>query len=970
MILIPLALSAFTHLWNPIGFPTFFIDESGYYLPRAMNFLETGNPKDDSSMYDNPYFGWIFLAGALAIFGYPDSLNPSSDIQSTQMLYLYPRVLMGLLAVVDTFLIYKIAQTRYNTRVALIASILFAVMPLSWITRRILLDSVQLPFLLSSILFAMYAKYSETDVQNRFKGTVVFPLLSGIFMGISLFTKFSAFPMIPLVGYIIYSNTRKDFLIQYRTVMVWLCALSVIPLLWPAHALSMGQFDQWKSDIFYQIEREDQPLSLSLENLFRIDPVLMILGTAGLVYAAIKKDFILLLWALPFLVFLLVIGYVSFFHLIPLFPVFCISAAKLAIDLPKRIKRPNIKRIAPFIFVSAVGLFGLITTTMLITQNLTSSFFEVSSFIAEAIPDDDDDDYYSDGNNAAATTKMTVIGSVHYFWIPKYVLDKDQHAYQSYYSWKPIETKDVLLIADRKFDQLISDNDNNNTDWHEDRLKALYGNSHQIAFFEEETKFNRTGYPYSSMVQVDGIGEIEIRSNNYRTPIMLEDNGYMLEPVFHGIKFPTSMAFLGPDDILVLEKNDGTVRRIVNGVMLPEPVLDVNVANANERGMLGIAVAKHHDDDDGGGDSGEGDGPTYVFLYYTEAPTLDGEDIANEEESTNATSTTSAAATKEPLGNRLYRYEFVNGKLTNPKLLLDLPALPGPSHNGGAIAIGPDNNVYVTTGDLLTRSGKNSTAAANIQGGKDPDGRAGILRVTQDGEFVGIGTVGQEHPLNKYYAYGIRNSFGIDFDLVTGKLWDTENGPEFGDEINLVEPGFNSGWKKIQGIWRTGDKGKPAEVALKPTYLETFDGIGKYSPPELVWNFTIGPTALKFVNSDKYAKEYQNDLFVADFMHGNLYHFDLNQNRTQLMLNGSSLADGMAQHPKELADIIFTKAPGGITDMELGPDGYLYILSLSEGAAGDDCTPTRTKNCVDYDAPSILGGIFKLVPAPHRALSQ
>jgi hypothetical protein len=79
--------------------------------------------------------------------------------------------------------------------------------------------------------------------------------------------------------------------------------------------------------------------------------------------------------------------------------------------------------------------------------------------------------------------------------------------------------------------------------------------------------------------------------------MMLKDNGYMLESVFHGIKFRTSMAFLGPDDILVLEKNDGTVRRIVNGVMLPEPVLDVNIANSNERGMLGIAVSKH----DGGG---------------------------------------------------------------------------------------------------------------------------------------------------------------------------------------------------------------------------------------------------------------------------------------------------------------------------------------------------------------------------------
>ena len=57
--------------------------------------------------------------------------------------------------------------------------------------------------------------------------------------------------------------------------------------------------------------------------------------------------------------------------------------------------------------------------------------------------------------------------------------------------------------------------------------------------------------------------------------------------------------------------------------------------------------------------------------------------------------------------------------------------------------------------------------------------------------------------ISKYYAYGIRNSFGLDFDPITGKLWDTENGPTFGDEINLVEPGFNSGWNKIQGIWKT-----------------------------------------------------------------------------------------------------------------------------------------------------------------------
>ena len=76
------------------------------------------------------------------------------------------------------------------------------------------------------------------------------------------------------------------------------------------------------------------------------------------------------------------------------------------------------------------------------------------------------------------------------------------------------------------------------------------------------------------------------------------------------------------------------------------------------------------------------------------------------------------------------------------------------------------------------------------------------FRITQDGLPIPNGSlIGDEYPLNLYYAYGIRNSFGMDFDPLTGNLWDTENGPEYGDEINLVEPGFNSGWNKVQGVW-------------------------------------------------------------------------------------------------------------------------------------------------------------------------
>ena len=94
------------------------------------------------------------------------------------------------------------------------------------------------------------------------------------------------------------------------------------------------------------------------------------------------------------------------------------------------------------------------------------------------------------------------------------------------------------------------------------------------------------------------------------------------------------------------------------------------------------------------------------------------------------------------------------------------------------------------------------TMAQNYQNGSSPDGRSGILRITQDGKSVGNGILDNKSPLDLYYAYGTRNSFGIDWDPVTGDLWDTVNGPHYADEINRVEPGFNSGWVSVQGIWK------------------------------------------------------------------------------------------------------------------------------------------------------------------------
>jgi glucose/arabinose dehydrogenase len=183
-----------------------------------------------------------------------------------------------------------------------------------------------------------------------------------------------------------------------------------------------------------------------------------------------------------------------------------------------------------------------------------------------------------------------------------------------------------------------------------------------------------------------------------------------------------------------------------------------------------------------------------------------------------------------------------------------------------------------------------------------------------------------------YYAYGIRNSFGIAFDPVSDKLWDTEVANHFGDEINLVEPGFNSGSENIQGVWAEDEEGNMRDLTSNDVKsLVNFDGKGKYSAPEFTWIEPTTPTAIKFFHSDKLGSKYQNDLFVGDFNHGYLYLFELSPDRTQLVLN-NNLNDKIADSSSyELQDVLFGEGFGAITDIEVGPDGYLYVVSISEG---------------------------------------
>jgi aldose sugar dehydrogenase len=369
---------------------------------------------------------------------------------------------------------------------------------------------------------------------------------------------------------------------------------------------------------------------------------------------------------------------------------------------------------------------------------------------------------------------------------------------------------------------------------------------------------------------------------------ILIDPSLKVETIFKdGLKGPTTgMAFLGPNDILVLEKNTGKVQRILDGNLQENPLLQVKVGTQVELGLLGIATSNNQE------------GKTSVFLYYSEA---------------NSSGVV--------VGNRLYKYELVDNRLVNPLLLLNLPAtspIPGHenNHNGGKLVIGPDNNVYVIVGDVGGRMGN----IQNIMRGNSPDGTSGILRVTQDGKSVDDGPFGSSVPNILYYAYGIRNSFGFDFDPVTGNRWDSENGGIDKDEINYVYPGFNSGWRKAMGM---------ALQRFDPNQdLFSFEGKGNYSDPEFVWKVTVAPTALKFLNSTKLGTQYENTIFVGDVKTGNLYNFKLDSDRKQLLLE-PPLNDRVADTPDEVQSVVFGQGFGVITDIQVGPDGYLYILGIN-----------------------------------------
>lgn len=379
LILIPLILSGFTHLWNPAQFPSFHADE-GVYIRRALYSLnglglhdpdsKYDHPQDTTSAYDHPFFGQIFLAGIFKVVDFPKFLKPISDTSSIESLFAVPRLIMGAIALVDTFLIYKISERRFNATVALFSSLLFAVMPSTWYTRRVVLDSIMLPFILTAILLVF-----EIKIRPKFINLLSF--LSGISLGLAIFTKIPSFTMIPLLVFLIFQIVeRKPMLTKnvLKKVSLFLIPVVLIPLLWPTYALLSGEINQWFDGVVWQAtnrQSEDKTLFEVLTSYMRTDPVLLILGLIGIVYLTLRREFIGVIWILPYFTLLYLVGWVNHFHLILISPILCIAVAKIIYDLPSiiRIKRKEMV-ISSGIMVGIV-LFGVTSTGILISTDLS-----------------------------------------------------------------------------------------------------------------------------------------------------------------------------------------------------------------------------------------------------------------------------------------------------------------------------------------------------------------------------------------------------------------------------------------------------------------------------------------------------------------------------------------------------------------------------------------------------------------------
>jgi len=235
-----------------------------------------------------------------------------------------------------------------------------------------------------------------------------------------------------------------------------------------------------------------------------------------------------------------------------------------------------------------------------------------------------------------------------------------------------------------------------------------------------------------------------------------------------------------------------------------------------------------------------------------------------------------------------------------------------------------------------------------------------ILRVEEDGAVPTDNPfVGKVSPsFDKVWQYGVRNSFGMAFDPVSGYLWTQENGDNSFDEVNRIEKGMNGGWIQTMGPIGRVQQFHDIEVTVNGlqqvrwpafrlatvpslAYRRMFHVPGsRYKDPLMSWKFPVAPAGIGFVHTSALGPDFADTLIMGaareNMLGGYLMRFSLTPDRKDLSLSDPSLADRVADNaarfdPKESESLIVGTDFGVGTDVQISPDGRVYVVSLSHG---------------------------------------
>ncbi len=368
------------------------------------------------------------------------------------------------------------------------------------------------------------------------------------------------------------------------------------------------------------------------------------------------------------------------------------------------------------------------------------------------------------------------------------------------------------------------------------------------------------------------------------------DSTFTVVRVVGGLVNPTTMSFIGWNEFLVLEKNKGTVRWVKDGVLNPTPSLDVAVNFRSTRGLLGIVAHPQFDTNH------------WVYLFYNG--------------STDTLDTWSPDLTD---GIHVVRYTWNDGLLTDPLEIFHKFSLDGPGTTAGVMSFGTDGMLYVAIGSL-DHHGYMSNKLHDPQ----PDTSACVLRMTDEGLVPPDNPFSDDPGMELVYAYGIRNTFGLATDPVTGSLWCTENGTYEYDEINRLWPGMNSGWERVLGpIERKGT-----------AFLDSlwFCTGATYGDPVFSWWDTVAPTAICFPVTGRYGAEIPQSVLVGDNNYGNIYRFPLTPTRDDISPASAELEDRVLDSLDVADPLYWARGFSVLTDIEVGPDGFVYAVGMRDSS--------------------------------------